>query len=218
LRKKRRRYEAMLAQLDRIGEDQISLTDPDSRAMGAAHTRVAVGYNAQVAVEAKNKMIIEQAVTNQVVDMGLLTQTAEPARDISRGRNDRRRRRPRLLQNRRHRGLREGRLHSSCPQASTRIDGARGFHPQGRVPIRRRGDAYVCPAGQLLMSIRHGRLRDLEKIEYGRSADSAARKRPRVRADLRLSVRCFHALLCHPAVTRGNMTKQDTLNYSAHFR
>jgi len=82
LRKKRGRCEAMLAQLDRIGEDQISLTDPDSRAMGAAHTRVAVGYNAQVAVEAKNKMIIEQAVTNQVVDMGLLTQTAEPARDI----------------------------------------------------------------------------------------------------------------------------------------
>jgi hypothetical protein len=55
--------------------------DPDSRAM-AAHTRVAVGYNAQVAVDAKNKMIVEQAVTNQVVDMGLLTQTAEPARDI----------------------------------------------------------------------------------------------------------------------------------------
>jgi hypothetical protein len=27
-------------------------------------------------------MIVEQAVTNQVVDMGLLTQTAEPARAI----------------------------------------------------------------------------------------------------------------------------------------
>jgi Transposase DDE domain len=81
LRKKRGRYEAMLAQLDRTGEDQISLTHPDSRAR-AAHTRVAVGYNAQVAVDSKNKMIVEQAVTNQVVDMGLLTQTAEPAREI----------------------------------------------------------------------------------------------------------------------------------------
>ena len=28
-------------------------------------------------------------------------------------------------------------------------------------------DACVWPAGQLLMPIRHGRLRDLEKIEYG---------------------------------------------------
>jgi hypothetical protein len=44
----------MLAQLERTGEDQISLTDPDSRAM-AAHTKVGVGYNIQVPVDAKNK-------------------------------------------------------------------------------------------------------------------------------------------------------------------
>jgi transposase len=81
LRQKRGRYGAMLADLERTGESQISLTDPDSRAM-AAHTKVAVGYNIQVAVDAKNKMIVEQAVTNQVVDLGLLTQTAEPARAI----------------------------------------------------------------------------------------------------------------------------------------
>ena len=74
----RRHAEAVL---ERTGEDQISLTDPDSRAM-AAHTRVAVGYNVQVAVDAKNKLIVEQEVTNQVVDMGLLRATAEPAREI----------------------------------------------------------------------------------------------------------------------------------------
>src|ERR1700683_1439103 len=81
LSKKRGKYEAMLRRLERTGEDQISLTDPDSRAM-AAHTRVAVGYNVQVAVDAKHKLIVEQEVTNQVVDMGLLTQTAEPAKEI----------------------------------------------------------------------------------------------------------------------------------------
>jgi hypothetical protein len=41
LSKKRGRYGEMLKQLQRTGEDQISLTDPDSRAM-AAHTHVAV--------------------------------------------------------------------------------------------------------------------------------------------------------------------------------
>jgi hypothetical protein len=71
----------MLAELDRTGEDQISLTDPDSRAM-AAHTHVAVGYNVQVAVDTKHKLIVEQQVTNQVVDMGLLTQTAAPAKEV----------------------------------------------------------------------------------------------------------------------------------------
>ena len=81
VRERRRRCEAMLAHLEQTGEDQISLTDPDSRAM-AAHTRVAVGYNVQVAVDTKHKLIVEQQVTNQVVDMGLLTQTAEPAKEV----------------------------------------------------------------------------------------------------------------------------------------
>ena len=48
-----------------LGESQISLTVPDSRAM-AAHTHVAVGYNIQVAVDAKHKLIVEQQVTNFV--------------------------------------------------------------------------------------------------------------------------------------------------------
>jgi transposase len=81
IRDRRTRCQEMLAQLDRTGEEQISLTDPDSRAM-AAHTRVAVGYNAQIAVDAKHKLIVEQQVTNQVVDMGLLTQTAAPAKAV----------------------------------------------------------------------------------------------------------------------------------------
>lgn len=81
IRERRTRCQAMLAELDRTGEDQISLTDPDSRAM-AAHTHVAVGYNVQVAVDSKHKLIVEQQVTNQVVDMGLLTPTAEPAKEV----------------------------------------------------------------------------------------------------------------------------------------
>jgi transposase len=81
IRIRRARCKEMLAHLDTTGEDQISLTDPDSRAM-AAHTRVAVGYNVQVAIDAKHKLIVEQQVTNQVVDMGMLTQTAEPAKEV----------------------------------------------------------------------------------------------------------------------------------------
>jgi hypothetical protein len=37
LSKKRGRYDAVLKQLERTGEGQISLTDPDSRAMAGAH-------------------------------------------------------------------------------------------------------------------------------------------------------------------------------------
>ena len=80
LRDRRDRHQALLAELDRTGESQISLTDPDSRAM-AAHTRVAVGYNVQIAVDAKHKLIVEQEVSNQVLDVGLLAQTAQAAKD-----------------------------------------------------------------------------------------------------------------------------------------
>ena len=59
LRKKRGEYDALRKRIERTGECQISLTDPDSRAM-AAHTKVGVGYNAQIAVDAKHKMIVEQ--------------------------------------------------------------------------------------------------------------------------------------------------------------
>ena len=60
LKKKRGEYAACLSALEKSGESQISLTDPDSRAM-AAYTKVGVGCNAQIAVDAKHKMIVEQA-------------------------------------------------------------------------------------------------------------------------------------------------------------
>jgi hypothetical protein len=67
LRAARERHRALLADIERTGESQISLTDPDSRAM-AGHTKIGVGYNVQVAVDARHKLIVEQAVTNHVVD------------------------------------------------------------------------------------------------------------------------------------------------------
>ncbi len=59
----------MLQELERTGESQISLTDPDSRAM-AKNPKVGVGYNAQVAVDSKHKLIVEQEVTNAGTDLG----------------------------------------------------------------------------------------------------------------------------------------------------
>ena len=72
----------MLAELERSGEEPDIADRSRQPRHGGAYTKVGVGYNIQIAVDAKNKMIVEQAVSNQVVDMGLLTQTAEPARDI----------------------------------------------------------------------------------------------------------------------------------------
>jgi transposase len=166
LSEKRGRYQAMLAQLERTGEDQISLTDPDSRAM-AAHTKVAVGYNIQVAVDAKNKLIVEQAVTNQVVDMGLLTQTAEPAREILD---------VETIDVVADRGYFKVEDIEACekagciphvprPQRGSSV--REGFFRKDEFRYDVGRDAYVCPNGKLLTPIRRGRLRDLAKVDYG---------------------------------------------------
>src|SRR5258705_7182914 len=56
-------------------------TDPDSRAM-ALNPKVGVGYNAQVAVDSKHKLIVEQEVTNAGTDLGLLAPTASAAKEV----------------------------------------------------------------------------------------------------------------------------------------
>src|SRR5271169_3209067 len=184
MREKRGRYEAMLAQLDRTGEDQISLTDPDSRAM-AAHTKVGVGYNIQVAVDAKHKLIVEQAVTNQVVDMGLLAETAEPAREILD---------VETIDVVADRGYfkiedveaceRAGCIpHVPRPQRGSSV--RQGFFRKDEFRYDAGRDAYVCPGEQLLMPIRHGRLRDLEKIDYGN---------PKACRDCPLRARCTNGV------------------------
>ena len=166
LSEKRGRYQAMLAQLERTGEDQISLTDPDSRAM-AAHTKVAVGYNIQVAVDAKNKLIVEQVVTNQVVDMGLLTQTAEPAREILD---------VETIDVVADRGYFKVEDIEACekagciphvprPQRGSSV--REGFFRKDEFRYDVGRDAYVCPNGKLLTPIRRDRLRDLAKVDYG---------------------------------------------------
>ena len=80
LQKRRGEYVAIAARLERTGETQVSLTDPDSRAM-ATYPKVGVGYNAQVAVDAKHKLIVEQEVTNLGSDLGQLAPTAIPAKE-----------------------------------------------------------------------------------------------------------------------------------------
>ena len=166
IRERRERYKHMLSELDRTGESQISLTDPDSRAM-AAHTHVAVGYNVQVAVDAKHKLIVEQQVTNQVVDMGLLTQTAEPAKEV-------------LAVERiavvADRGYFKIEDIEACEKA-----GIDPYVPQ-RGPSVRAGlfrkdefsydptsDSFLCPAGQHLHPYSSSLMRGLKKINYRNS-------------------------------------------------
>jgi hypothetical protein len=165
LQRRRDRYAKMQAELERSDEDQISLTDPDSRAM-AAHTRVAVGYNVQIAVDAKHKLIVEQQVTNQVIDMGLLTETAATAKQV----------------------LGVERIAATADKGYFKIEDIEACEAAGidaYVPRPQRGpsvraglfrkdefrydpdsDTLLCPAGQRLRPYSSSLMRGLKKINY----------------------------------------------------
>ena len=64
------------------GETQISLTDPDARAMTSqSHSAYTVGYNVQSAVDTEHHLIVAHEVTNVGIDKGHLGSMAGKARE-----------------------------------------------------------------------------------------------------------------------------------------
>jgi hypothetical protein len=132
----------------------------------AGHTHVAVGYNVQIAVDAKHKLIVKQQVTNQVVDMGLLAQTAEPAKEVLGVE------RIAVVADRGYFKIEDI---EACEQA--RID-PYVPRPQRGPSVRARlfrkdefsydpiSDSFLCPAGQHLHPYSSSLLRGLKKINY----------------------------------------------------
>jgi transposase len=176
---KRDRHKALLNELDRTGEDQISLTDPDARAM-ARMTKVGVGYNVQLAVDTKHKLIAEQEVCNQVLDMGLLAPTVEAAMDT----------------------LDVERIEAVADRGYFKIEDIEDCEKAGITayvpkPIRgsavREGffskeefrydpdrDVFTCPGGQTLSPLYQSKSRDNVKFDYcNRDACKACALRPR---------------------------------------
>src|SRR5664280_653424 len=79
LQEKQDCHAELLAQLQDGEEKQVSVTDPDTRKMPTAHGTM-VGYNAQMAVDAKHKLIAADDVTNEVTDYQQLANVALAAK------------------------------------------------------------------------------------------------------------------------------------------
>jgi transposase len=138
-------HKELLAQLDEE-QKQISVTDPDTRKMPTAQGMM-VGYNAQVAVDAKHKLIAADDVTNEVTDFKQLANVALEAKanleikqaevvadagyynaaEVSR--------------------CAEAGLTAYVPKADTSANTARGLYGKSRFKYDAAKDVYVCPAG-----------------------------------------------------------------------
>jgi transposase len=150
-----KRRQAELRQLEEqmkgSGQSQISLTDGDSRSMpvGGGEATV-VGYNVQLSVDAKHKMIIDHQVTNEATDFGLLSQMARRSKEAL-GVEE--------MQLVADMGYYDGRQVKECleegitpyiPKANTSANRKRGLFTKEDFRYNQEQDRYGCPAGEAL--------------------------------------------------------------------
>jgi len=81
LKKRKKEYRELQEKLQDSKETQISLTDPDSRAM-VNNQKIEVCYNIQTTVDDKHKLILDYEVTNEVKDHHHLSKMSKRAKEI----------------------------------------------------------------------------------------------------------------------------------------
>lgn len=167
-------------QLQAAPDEQISLTDPDARAMatGSDHRGV-VGYNVQAAVDTKHHIVVANGVTNRGHDRSHLLEMAKAAQAEIGG--------SRMIALA-DRGYYEGEQIRSCAQAgiipmvpkpNTSPAQARGFWGKPSFVYQPETDTYRCPTGQQLQK-RFAREEGgkLISVYFNQKACSACPSRP----------------------------------------
>jgi len=181
LRERRAAVEADLARLEASGDGQLSRTDPDARLLVKRGQTVA-GYNVQIAVDAKHKLIVAGAVENDGNDTGQLHALASAAKQALGSET---------LQAVADAGYFNGETIKACeadaiapfvPEPERSRAAADGRHGPDAFVYDAQADAYSCPAGKLLKPMQ-GRKRDATgklRIRYvtRRSDCSACPLRP----------------------------------------
>ena len=135
--------------LERSPDKQVSLTDPDSRAMKTRGSAV-VGYNVQTAVETTHHLIVAHEVTNEPVDRALLSPMAHKA-SAAMGGGD--------LEVLSDRGYYSALQIAQCedsgirtfvPKALTSSSKKKGLFTKDDFIYKSEHDRYECPAGEPL--------------------------------------------------------------------
>lgn len=166
IKERRTRLDGHSEELAASGQDQVSLTDPDARAMHSS-SRIGVGYNIQIAVDAKHKLIAEQQVHNKVSDLGLLAETASAARDnlgvdhinvvADRGYYE-------------IEDIEDCEAAGVTPYVPKPLRGSavkNGFFTKEQFRYDGETDVLICPGGVTLKPVRTRKIRNTSLIDYG---------------------------------------------------
>ena len=178
---KRSRAQTDLDRLDENGETQLSLTDPDARLLVKNGQGIA-GYNVQVAVDDKHKLIVASDVVNDSSDVGQLHAVAKAAKDA--------------LDTKTLQALADEGYYSSLELKACEDDGITAYVPvpQGNGWMEKQGrysrkdfsydanvDAYRCPAGELLHPMKGSWQNTSGRIEIRYAASKATCEACKVR-------------------------------------
>ena len=151
IRQEIQRLKAMDEALADAPDGQISLTDPDARAMATSARRSGlVGYNAQCAVDTETHIIVAHDVTNQGLDRDQLSPMATAAKEAL-GRDD--------LHAIADKGYfsgteilacREAGITTTVPRPDTSGNRGKGMFVKADFQYEAERDVYRCPAGKAL--------------------------------------------------------------------
>ena len=149
LKKRKRGYKELSSEIERNGESQISLTDPDSRAFPKKFG-VGVGYNAQVAVDDKHHLIVEQDVTNAVTDVDQLSEIAINAKETLETETIKAVADAGYCNAKEIKVCEEAGIEAYTPRIPTSINKNRGLFTKDMFKYDRKKNCYICPAGKKL--------------------------------------------------------------------
>ena len=156
-------------------DEQLSLTDPDSRSMATSGRGTGmVGYNVQAAVDTKHHLIVAHEVTNQGHDRTQLANMAVQSRDAigvealqviaDRGYF----KGPEILK------CEEAGITAFVPKTMTSDNKAKGLYDKRDFVYIAEDNAYRCPAGESL-PCRHSSMEDGLKIDSYYNASACKR-------------------------------------------
>jgi len=146
--RKKENYQTLKDTLEASGEDQISLTDPDSKAVILHRNIVNVGYNVQASVDAKNKLLVEFD-TGDVNDTHALAGIAIESKELVKADH---------LNALADKGYHTGEEIKQCgehnittyvsPRASSTNN--KELYPVEKFTYDKESDTYTCPGGWVL--------------------------------------------------------------------
>jgi transposase len=149
LKERKEELQSLAQDLEKSGATQVSLTDPDSRAMSMGRGST-IGYNVQTAVDAKHSLIVDTHVTNTTSDLGALGMMAIKAQENLEAQN---------LSVVADKGYYNGKEVLACDTIGvtayvakplTSANTARGLYGKESFKYDAGQNCYICPAGQKL--------------------------------------------------------------------